>query len=139
MDLKFEMDISKFEKIMDELPKEVRGDAMVKSVEDTARTIRSEMRAAAPVNTGALKKSITSSVKVYNNGSTIFGIIGIDRKAVYIDGNGNKIIPHKYIHLVEINNPFMRSTWERILPTINGRLSNSIAKIINKFNTKGKI
>jgi HK97 gp10 family phage protein len=77
---------------------------VMKSIgKDVGKVIQTVIRQAAPVETGALQRSITYKSKVYQNvhGNTLCVIVGADTDVLVYDSKKQLRRPSKYVHLVE--------------------------------------
>lgn len=79
-----------------------------------AKLVLQAVRATVPVDSGALRQSLSSKVDTVRGDTTAYGIVGPRSKFIKAVGGRNKI-PAKYAHLVErgkFARPFLAPAWQ---------------------------
>lgn len=103
------------------------------SVNRLARSARQKVK---PI-TGALRKAIRTKVKVYKNGSVLYGVVGINTLySMKVPGRKKELIPNTYAKKIEMRTGFMRRTWEENKRSIQPEFEKLIKKKIDKVLPK---
>jgi len=89
--------------------------AIPKILRKAARPVQSAIRKAAPVQSGALKRSIGTKVKRYRDGTGYYVIIG-PRSGMAVEWNGQTRDPYTYGNIVEARTHFMRTAFQQTRP-----------------------
>lgn len=100
-----------------------------KAATKAAKKLAEAIRDAAPVNSGALKKSIKSRVKTFDKGQTVSA-------AVIVDAPGSHWIPVEFGHSKGIDGkpvpaqPFLYPTRDRVLPGLLQEIEDDVDSAI---------
>lgn len=115
------------ERALKALPEKIQKKVLRKAMSKATTTVSREMRAKAPVKSGALRRSIGKRTKSYQRGQTIYGVVG-PRSSFEMDGQK----PSKYAHLVEFGSsrsspkPFARPAYQSANAEASKQLANDI-------------
>lgn len=124
-------------KSFENVPDEIRKKAVRKSVREATKVLTSAVKAAAPVQSGTLKRNISARHRTYSRGRLFYSLVG----AKYLEQKNN---PGVYIHILETGgqkfqrgqNPFAKAAFERVSPRAKIAL---ISTLKSEFkNIRGK-
>jgi hypothetical protein len=141
MDVRFELN-SKSEREIFRKLRELPDEAQAKTLQSAAKLTLNKLVNAARNNidskTGTLSKSIGSKIKIYNRGSVLYGLVGIDvNYSQEIDGELK--IPNFYAGKIEMTQAFMRKAWESEKGKIQANFEAAIERKIKNYIRKNGV
>ena len=134
------------------IPQKIRVAVETKAVREASKVIVGQFRQNAPVETGALQKSLKFDVRKYRGGNIVVGLIGADNDFVgTVERNkkGKKVFkrnqnatanrrrPSKYLHLVNLGTKrgvpalhFKEKTEEQVAGQVQQILTNAVQEAL---------
>lgn len=141
MDVKFEIkgekELFKNLRILDT---DLQAKTLIQSARAALRALQKDAQSRVKTDTGLLQKSIQYDTKIYDGGSVLYGVVGINSKVKGVDKKGAKRSPIRYAHIVEYYTSFFRKTWESKKNELQNIFEKSIQRKLNaalkKLNIK---
>lgn len=116
------------------LEKELQAKFLIQAARTTLNRLAKDARTRVDKDTGTLQKSIQTDTRIYEGGSVLYGIIGINSRTKGQTEDGELRKPIKYAHIVEFYKPFMRPAWEanknKIQPVFEKLIQNKVNKAL---------
>lgn len=123
-------------KNLQKVDKDLQAKFLIQAARTSVNRLARAARAKVKPETGALRKAIRTKVKVYKNGSVLYGVVGINTLySMKITGQKDKI-PNLYVKKIEMRTGFMRRTWEENKRSIQPEFEKLIKKKIDKILPK---
>jgi hypothetical protein len=148
--------VKEIEAAFKNLDAKLKGQTLRKAIAEGKKVYLNALKAAAPKETGLLRKSLGTRAKTYKKGLIASQTIGPrsgfrqemvvkikDKKGKWVGSKKQMRDPRRYAHILEKRNPWIRPVFEaytgQVISVVSGKLKMELELAIKASSTAGKV